>query len=173
VAGIFLPPVRPKPRRIASYAVFAAARTEGAAGGLFVGKRSAGAGVTAIAEMWIRSVAARGGERACSIAKAVEFQGAQLGTLIQALRRRVRDLLNPPLAEHGEIGGGHNRPDTIMSASVPGYGTSSDYTLRRLQRDRPDLASLVLDGTVSANAAAQDYSGQISTAADSNFRGCD
>jgi hypothetical protein len=34
------------------------------------------------------------------------------------------------------------------------YGTNDNYTVRRLKRDRPDLAEMVLDGELSANAAA-------------------
>jgi hypothetical protein len=56
----------------------------------------------------------------------------------------------PALAEHGEIGGGHNRADNISS----GHGTSATYALSRLKRDRPDLAEEVVAGRKSANAAA-------------------
>ncbi len=34
------------------------------------------------------------------------------------------------------------------------YGTSREYTLRRLRRDRPELAEMVIGGKLSANAAA-------------------
>jgi hypothetical protein len=40
-------------------------------------------------------------------------------------------------AAHGEIGGGHSRPDNVSSGS---YGTNPTYVLKRLMRDRPDLA---------------------------------
>lgn len=43
----------------------------------------------------------------------------------------------------------------ISSPPASGQGgTSRDYTLARLKRDRPDLAELVLGGALSANAAA-------------------
>jgi hypothetical protein len=44
-----------------------------------------------------------------------------------------------------------NEPDNIR---IEPYGTSSDHTLRRLKRDRPDLAERVIAGDLSANAAA-------------------
>lgn len=40
------------------------------------------------------------------------------------------------LAEHGEIGGGHGRDSNATSAGQRG----ATYALRRLKRDRPDLA---------------------------------
>jgi hypothetical protein len=36
-------------------------------------------------------------------------------------------------------------------------GTSETYTLRRLKRDRPDLAEEVLNGELSANAALRNF----------------
>ena len=42
--------------------------------------------------------------------------------------------------------------DNINSSE--GGGTRSTYTLARLKRDRPDLAEQVVDGSLSANAAA-------------------
>jgi hypothetical protein len=48
------------------------------------------------------------------------------------------------LAGHGEIGGGHtgSRGDNVTSASD--RGNSATYTLRRLKRDRPELAARVV-----------------------------
>jgi hypothetical protein len=57
----------------------------------------------------------------------------------------------PALTEHGEIGGGHSRGDNITSGA---RGTSPTYALRRLKRDRPDLAERVVNGELSANSAA-------------------
>jgi hypothetical protein len=47
-----------------------------------------------------------------------------------------------------------NNPDTIKLVSRRGYGTSRAYVLARLKGDRPDLAQRVIDGELSANAAA-------------------
>lgn len=52
----------------------------------------------------------------------------------------------PAAPEH--VGRGH-RTDNIRT----NYGTSETYIVRRLKRDRPDLAALVLDGKESARAA--------------------
>jgi len=56
-----------------------------------------------------------------------------------------------PLPAHGEIGGGHSgRADNIRSD----HGTNPTYALKRLKRDRPDLAEKVIAGEMSANRAA-------------------
>ena len=47
-----------------------------------------------------------------------------------------------------------NNPDTIKLVSRRGYGTFRAYVLARLKGDRPDLAQRVIDGELSANAAA-------------------
>lgn len=48
-----------------------------------------------------------------------------------------------------------SRPDIIRSISQPsGFGDSPTYILRRLKRDRPDLAEQVVAGALSAHAAA-------------------
>lgn len=60
----------------------------------------------------------------------------------------------PEITGHGEIGNGRSRADNISSTSEPKHGTGSTYTLRRLKRDRPDLARQVIDGLMTANAAA-------------------
>jgi hypothetical protein len=44
------------------------------------------------------------------------------------------------LLAHGEIGGGHGRVDSVNS----GDGNSATYALRRLKRDRPELAERVV-----------------------------
>jgi hypothetical protein len=46
--------------------------------------------------------------------------------------------LESPLPEHGEIGRGHNRGNNVTSGSR--RGNSPSYAIRRLKRDRPDLA---------------------------------
>jgi hypothetical protein len=58
----------------------------------------------------------------------------------------------PELAKHGEIGNGRVRVDNINS-KVKG-GTDTEYTLRRLKRDAPELYSEVKSGELSVNAAA-------------------
>ncbi len=55
------------------------------------------------------------------------------------------------LPKLGKIGRGRGRVDNINSN---GGGTGESYTIRRLKRDRPDLAEAVLNGQLSANAAA-------------------
>jgi hypothetical protein len=45
----------------------------------------------------------------------------------------------------------NNRTDNITPIR---HGTSATYTMKRLKRDRPDLFSQVLEGELSANAAA-------------------
>jgi len=80
--------------------------------------------------------------------------------LLSLLRDRNPDLaralhreIDQPLPEHGEIGRGRERDrgDNITSTD---RGTSDDYTRRRLRRDRPDLYERVVEGELSANAAA-------------------
>jgi hypothetical protein len=59
-----------------------------------------------------------------------------------------------PLAEHGKIGNGRkeeSRGDNITSTQ---RGTDTDYTLRRLARDKPELLDRIEAGELSVNAAA-------------------
>lgn len=56
------------------------------------------------------------------------------------------------LTKHGEVGKGRNRVDNINSKATG--GTDPTYALARLKRDAPDLAKMVIDGELSANAAA-------------------
>ena len=83
-----------------------------------------------------------------------------LGTTIDDLkafcrkREDVRQLIDAAVGampQHGEIGGGHTRPDNVRSAA---FGNNPTYALKRLKRDRPDLADKVVRGELSANAAA-------------------
>ena len=71
---------------------------------------------------------------------------------MEAMRRKVRDLLNPEAPKNGEIGRGRNSPDNIRPNKD--HGTSESYAVRRLKRDRPELAQKVIEGEMSANAAA-------------------
>jgi len=71
---------------------------------------------------------------------------------LASMRRAVDDLVNEPLTKHG---GDHLHQDNnIMVPPVKQHGTSREYTLRRLKRDAPELAEMVLNGELSANAAA-------------------
>lgn len=59
-----------------------------------------------------------------------------------------------PLPEHGEIGGGHSRVDSVNSAKG---GNSTDYLARRIARDRPDILERMKSGQYkSVRAAAKD-----------------
>lgn len=71
---------------------------------------------------------------------------AETGLDEQAIKDRIKEARLP---RHGEIGHGR-RLDNINSTQG---GTSETYIVRRLKRDRPDLAQQVLDGTTSARAA--------------------
>ena len=55
-----------------------------------------------------------------------------------------------PLAGHGEIGKGRRRDGNANSK----HQNDQTYILSRLKRDRPDLARQVIDGAISAHAAA-------------------
>lgn len=68
-------------------------------------------------------------------------------------RRLLAEELEP-VAAHGEIGNGRGRVDNSNSTTESKGGTSQTYTLRRLKRDRPDLAERVVSGDLSAHAAA-------------------
>ena len=74
------------------------------------------------------------------------------------MRRKVRDLLNPEVMtreDAGKKGGrGNKAVDNVKSFKAKG-GNSESYTVRRLKRDRPELAEKVIEGEMSANAAGQ------------------
>jgi hypothetical protein len=86
----------------------------------------------------------------------------QLRGLLQQSTDRMADealklfedaVTQKPLPVKGkETGRGKDRNDSIISIAV--QGTDKDYTIRRLKRDRPDLAEKVINGELSANAAA-------------------
>lgn len=58
----------------------------------------------------------------------------------------------PTAAKHGEVGRGRNRDRATNS--IQG-GDTAESTLARLKRDHPDLAQQVIDGELTANAAAR------------------
>ena len=64
---------------------------------------------------------------------------------------RLLNEIEPALASHGEVGNGRSRVDNINSTQG---GTDPNYTLKRLKRDHPELANAVINGELSANAAA-------------------
>jgi hypothetical protein len=88
-------------------------------------------------------------ERLISFQHHHEDKNPALAKDLTGMRRFVSDELAPKLARHGAAGNGR-RVDNIKSTSG---GTGETYIVRRLKRDRPDLAELVLDGKVSARAA--------------------
>lgn len=71
------------------------------------------------------------------------------------LRAQVARLLGEdiePAAAHGEIGGGHGR----LSATHSGQAArDANAVVARLKRDDPTLAAEVVEGRISANAAAR------------------
>jgi len=71
---------------------------------------------------------------------------------LAAMREKVDDLLNEPTNNQGRPDKGNNI--TFIPTQDNERGTSRDYTVRRLKRDRPDLAEMVIGGAMSANAAA-------------------
>lgn len=73
---------------------------------------------------------------------------------VEEIRTKVRDLLHPAIAQNGEIGRGRNSCDNVTAISSGDRGNAPAYALRRLKRDRPDLAARVLAGEMSAHAAA-------------------
>jgi hypothetical protein len=77
-----------------------------------------------------------------------EDQNPELTKDLDAMRRFVRDELAPKLRE--KTGRAKNGDNVTVS---PVRGNSETYIVRRLKRDRPDLAELVLDGKMSARAA--------------------
>jgi hypothetical protein len=54
---------------------------------------------------------------------------------------------------HAAPGRGKKTVDNVNRLTTAG-GNSPTYALRRLKRDRPDLAALVVSGELSANATA-------------------
>lgn len=86
-----------------------------------------------------------------------------LGTTVDTLRRLVvhdtevavildRTLkeLIPPIAKHG----GDRKSNQGSVTTLNEEDRGAEYALRRLKRDRPDLAERVVNGNLSANAAA-------------------
>ncbi len=70
---------------------------------------------------------------------------------LEQMRASVWGELNPAL---GAVGRPTHKGDNITITPTTERGTEATYTLRRLKRDAPALAQRVLDGELSANAAA-------------------
>lgn len=66
------------------------------------------------------------------------------GTNQHDIEEQIENAKVSPLGEHG----GH---DNVRST---GYGNDTDYTLRRLARDQPELLDEIKSGALSVNAAA-------------------
>lgn len=81
--------------------------------------------------------------------------GADLAT-VRALcegdadAERAIDRALVPLPKHG----GNHQDNNVMLPPAEQQGNSREYTLRRLKRDAPELAEMVISGELSANAAA-------------------
>jgi len=70
----------------------------------------------------------------------------EVAASLTAMRETLARLVKAPLPAHGEVGGGHGRDDNVMSDPPEQQGNSREYTVRRLKRDRPDLAEMVIGG---------------------------
>lgn len=85
-----------------------------------------------------------------------------LGTSIDMLKRmceghdEVRNMLLREVTEAAgpAKGNEHSDDSAVDNINSNDGGTSESYALRRLKRDAPELAEKVLDGEMSANAAA-------------------
>jgi hypothetical protein len=73
------------------------------------------------------------------------------------VRRLIDEAVDPaPLVDYSEAGAKGGRGNKA-SDNITGFrGTDPTYTLKRLKRDRPDLAEKVVRGELSAHAAAID-----------------
>jgi hypothetical protein len=69
-------------------------------------------------------------------------------------RQTVKQVMEPaPPVDHAAAGAKGGRGHKA-SSNTTGFDRGSTYLLRRLKRDRPDLAERVIAGEMSANAAA-------------------
>lgn len=91
-------------------------------------------------------------------------QRTDLGNNVPKLRGRtgktVRDAIqkarNKPLAEHGEIGNGRKDKSRVDNVNSTKGGNGTEYTLRRLARDAPDMLDRIEAGELSVNQAANE-----------------
>ncbi len=77
------------------------------------------------------------------------------------MRSKVFDLLHPELAEAAPLAehGGDHKSEGFQGNNVTlnERGNSESYALRRLKRDREDLADKVISGEMSANGFEGSY----------------
>lgn len=83
-----------------------------------------------------------------------------LGTTVRHLRNICRDdpealdTIDRVTVQHGKNQHTKSKDhDNIIVHDKPSQGTSREYALRRLRKDRPDLHERVLSGELSAHAA--------------------
>jgi hypothetical protein len=88
----------------------------------------------------------------CGLRKSVAKVQAKTAPHDTLKRLDVQQLIRGEVGAAPEhVGRGHpNRSDNV----TPNRGNNPTYTLKRLKRDRPDLADKVIAGEMSANAAA-------------------
>ena len=67
---------------------------------------------------------------------------------------RLLNEIEPALGEHGNRIGDENSRNRVGNTKSVNDGYDSTYALRRLKRDHPELAQAVINGELSANAAA-------------------
>jgi len=87
----------------------------------------------------------------------VEGLGSSLDEIQFFVRKdeEVAQLVRAEVKELGEHGGAREDGEQVDSINLKTEGgTSQTYALKRLKRDRPDLAEKVVRGEVSPNAAA-------------------
>lgn len=63
----------------------------------------------------------------------------------------VQQLIREQVSAAGKHGG---KREQVSNVNLTGGGNEATYTLRRLKRDRPELAAQVIAGALSAHAAA-------------------
>ena len=86
-----------------------------------------------------------------------EAGSTERATRLAAMRTKVAQLTDAiaaskPLPNQGRP----NKDNNVMFPPTEQQGNSREYTLRRLQRDRPELAEMVIAGELSANATPDD-----------------
>lgn len=87
-------------------------------------------------------------------AEAVEalLDRSSLKSTAEKVRRLLREDIQPVRERRGStLEERQTRDDNIRTTS---YGTDPEYAIARLKRDNPDLAQRVIDGELSAHAAA-------------------
>lgn len=72
---------------------------------------------------------------------------------LDAIKQKVAEAKNKPLPQIGEIGNGRDA-ESRGNIVTPTRGNDTDYTLRRLARDCPEMLDKIESGELSVNAAA-------------------